>query len=201
MKVALYVVSDNAQLRGVDRYGLELLQSLVAIDHTNAYLVFYAPWQTWYPQAIQAPNVQMILLQPPRSPYLRIPWQAVVFPRILRHYQPDVVHLTYTMFVWQRLYKTVMTVHDVSEFPFPQKFHFLRAHARRLIARLAVRTVDQIVAVSNFTKNAILHHLHVEPDKITVVLEGVAPPEHIEKLDRLMRRAPKGPHLVENHGP
>jgi glycosyltransferase involved in cell wall biosynthesis len=171
-------VSDNAQLRGVDRYCLELLRALVALDPLNTYLVFYAPWQTWYPQAVQAPNVQMIRLQPPRSPYLRIPWQAVVLPRILRHYQPDVVHLTYTMFVWQRLYKTVMTVHDLSEFPLPQKFHFLRAHTRRLIARLAVRTVDHIVAVSHFTQEALLHYLRVDPDKIAVVLEGVTPQEH-----------------------
>ena len=189
MKIAIYVVNDNDKPRGLDRYCLELLKSLAALDHRNSYLVFYAPWQQCYPQALQASNVRMILLHPPRSHYCRIPWQAIIFPRILRRYEPDVLHLPYTTFIWQRRYRTVMTIHDLSEFPFPQKFNLLRAYARRIIARLAVRTADQIVAVSNYTKNEIFKILHIDKDKIKVVWEGVSQSDHrcVECANTLMK--------------
>jgi glycosyltransferase involved in cell wall biosynthesis len=178
MRIAINAVNANENLRGPDRYATELLKSLTSIDQRNSYLVFYAPWQGWYPEMLKAPNVHLVLLNPPRSPYLRIIWQALALPRILNKYHPDVVHLPNTIFMRRHKHRVIITIHDLAEFTFPEKLNTFRAYVRRILARAAARSADRIIAVSNYTKNEIRRILGIDSEKVRVVWEGVSIANH-----------------------
>lgn len=182
MRIAINAVNMNSNPRGPDRYLTELLKGLAQVDDRNTYLVFHAPWQKWFHAEIDSPRIELIEVRPPRTPYLRFPWQALVFPKIVRRYQPDIVHLPNTLFVPRRGFKLVVTIHDLAEFDFPEKFSRFRAAVRRRMVRASVRAADCVVAVSEYTRQEMLRRLPVEEDKIRVVLEGVdiTPPENVD---------------------
>lgn len=91
----------------------------------------------------------------------------------LKAYAPDVYHEP--NFVAPRLdLPTVITVHDLSCFRFPQ-YHpvdRVRFMQRRLPA--AIAAADRIIAVSEFTKREIVDYFGVAPGKIDVILEAAA---------------------------
>ena len=173
MRILVNAINDNATPRGPDRYLGELLQALAQVDRENEYVVLRAPWQTWYGDLMKAPNFRFVTLSAPRSRYLRIPWQVIVLPLILRRYRPDVVHLPNTILMWRNGFKVIMTIHDVAEFQFPEKFNRLRAYARRALAWAAGRAVDRIIAVSDYTKKTTVRALGIDPGLVIVVPEGV----------------------------
>lgn len=91
----------------------------------------------------------------------------------LRTHAPDVYHEP--NFVAPALdLPTVITVHDLSCFRFPQ-YHpvdRVRFMQRRLPA--AIAAADRIIAVSEFTKREIVDYFGVAPGKIDVILEAAA---------------------------
>jgi len=172
VKIAINAINDNDRLRGPDRYTLELVRALSQVAPEHDFLLFHAPWQGWYPGSLTAPNIRCVRMSAPRSPYLRWPWQAAVFPFLVRRYGPDVVHLPNTIFTVGLGRRVVVTFHDVAEFTFPEKFDTFRARVRRVAAWAAARTAGRIVAVSDFTKGEMVRFLGLRPERITVVLEG-----------------------------
>jgi len=69
----------------------------------------------------------------------------------------------------------VVTMHDMAVFDCPNTFSVqFGAWYRMLLPRLAQRT-RRIITVSAFVKERILAHTHVDPDKISVIPNGVSP--------------------------
>ena len=70
---------------------------------------------------------------------------------------------------------SVVTIHDVAFRTFPDMYH---AHDRFIYDqkwRYACRNADQIIAISECTKRDIIRYYGVNPDKISVVYQPVAP--------------------------
>jgi len=188
VRVAINAINDNDRLRGPDRYTMELVKALADAGPEHRFLLFHAPWQEWYPESLRASNIQCVRMSAPRSPYLRLPWQAAVFPLLVRRYRPDVIHLPNTIFTLGLGHRVVVTFHDVAEFTFPEKFNAFRARVRRVAARAAARAAGRLVAVSDFTKREMVRFLDVHPDRITVVLEGATAALHAGLNTEAIRR-------------
>lgn len=71
-------------------------------------------------------------------------------------------------------FKSVITVHDLAFLHWP---HFLTEDSARYYGQIdqAIERADHIIAVSESTKNDLVRHLGVAPDKITVVYEAANP--------------------------
>lgn len=175
MRIAINAINDNDLPRGPDRYLVELLKSIADIDHANSYIVFHAPWQNWYREVSCAANFHFVVLDAPRRRSLRVPWQALAFPAIVRRYRPDVIHLPNTILMWPIQCPVVMTIHDLAEFTFPEKFNLPRAWGRRFLAVAAARVAHRLIAVSDYTRQEIIRTLGTPAEKISVVREGVSP--------------------------
>lgn len=72
--------------------------------------------------------------------------------------------------------RLVVTIHDVIHLLFPRFARRTGAwfYARTMLST-AVKKATRIITVSHTTKNDILHHFSIDPDKIRVIYSGVAP--------------------------
>lgn len=69
--------------------------------------------------------------------------------------------------------KTVVTIHGLEYEFLPEYKKGLQSWYLPLSTQYAVRSANKIIAVSEFTKKQIVERLHVNPEKITVIYEGV----------------------------
>ena len=70
--------------------------------------------------------------------------------------------------------KKVITVHDLSFVKFPKLFSFAKRIYKQLMTPVSIRRADRIIAVSENTKKDIVKLFKIDPDKVTVVYNGVS---------------------------
>ncbi len=113
-------------------------------------------------------------------------WMQAVLPWELRRLDVDLCHFTNNVAsVWSPC-PTVLTVHDMSLWLYPQHHYLRRLLAMRPVIPLAVRRADAVIAVSRSTKRDIVRVLGVPETKVHVVYEAPGP---------AFRRLPSGPAL------
>ncbi len=173
--VLIDAINGNDQLRGPDRYLLGLLHGLATIDPATRYSVCHAPWQRAFATAGLSPNFEPIELRPPPAPVARVAWHATVFPRLVRRLAPDLVHLPNVIFAPGLGRPSVMTVHDLAHFRFPEKFR-RPVGLRRVMVRAAVRVPDLLIAVSDYTRREISERFPGLARRVRVVHEGAPEP-------------------------
>ena len=85
--------------------------------------------------------------------------------------------------------KLVVTVHDLIHWIFRKQFLSpLQQFYAGTMMRRTVKTSDHIIAVSRNTKNDLVKHFHADPEKITVIYEGVTPEYRELPSDELDRK-------------
>jgi glycosyltransferase involved in cell wall biosynthesis len=67
----------------------------------------------------------------------------------------------------------VLTIHDISFETHPEWFPWREGMRRRWITRQSARRAAQIVAVSGFTRDEIVTHLGVPPERVSVIWSGL----------------------------
>ena len=92
----------------------------------------------------------------------------------------------------KRKTKTVVTIHDVIPLIFPKDFPAgVRGKARFFLQRLAIRSVEAIIADSYNSKKDITKYLGIEPEKIHVIhlaADGAFKPQSKEKIARIKKK-------------
>lgn len=80
----------------------------------------------------------------------------------------------YNVPLWKGKTKLVVTIHDIIHWLFRKQFFspLQTAYAGFMLGR-AVKSADQIIAVSHHTKKDLLEHFHAPEAKITVIHQGV----------------------------
>lgn len=159
--------------KALDRYTRSLLNSLLTLDHQNTYLLFVddkAKVKEWEERA------NYFLLPPKKvlSDHLR-------FSRLIKSSNVDLVfHPDNTEF-FNCLPKSVVTLHDVIPWKFPQMILSLNPllRARQVLyfklQEAALRKASQIITVSQNSKKDINEILGIPEEKITVIYEGIEP--------------------------
>lgn len=167
------MITSNETLRGTDRYITEILHQLTIMDSTNQYFIFYAHWQKFV-KPFTASNFRFIQMVPPKGTLLRAFWQALIFPKVVKKYQLDVLHYTNPIPILKRYCPLVVTIHDLAEFVQPEKYGALKSYAKRLFVLLCVKKAHFIITVSDATRRTILGLLDCPPEFIDVTPEGIA---------------------------
>jgi glycosyltransferase involved in cell wall biosynthesis len=103
-------------------------------------------------------------------------WLLGYLPFRLARLAADVYHGPAVFLPLMKLgYRTVVTIHDLVSFLFPETVPRKYAVYMRLMTRLAVRSADRIIAVSNSTRDDLRRVLRVPDEKVVVIHEAVAP--------------------------
>jgi len=110
-----------------------------------------------------------------------IPWprfwtQGGLALEILKH-PPDVLFIpAHTLPVLRPgRVRTVVTIHGLEYEYLPQYYQFPQKLYLNKSTEYAVRHADRLIAVSNWTKTQLVERLQADPNKITVIHEGINP--------------------------
>ena len=160
---------------GVGAYAQRLIGGLATIDRRNHYTCLLAADGPRLPVAQS--NVDAWTTRISFEDHLLGDlWLLAYLPLRLRQLRTDVYHGTAVFLPHVKLgYRTVVTIHDLVSFLFPETVPRKYSLYMRLMTRLAARSADRIIAVSHATKTDLERTLHVPASKIVVIHEAVGP--------------------------
>lgn len=158
---------------GVGRYIRNLIRELAEIDKANSYVVFVRD-DYWEP-----PNERW------ERRIVDVPWHSIaeqiIMPWAFLRARLDLVHIPYfnvPIFYPGRL---IVTIHDLTilhfdtgkatTLPFP--LYRLRRLGYRIALAVGLARAKRIIAVSHATKQELIDHFPIDPEKIVVTYEGI----------------------------
>ena len=159
---------------GMDIVVLELIKNLQKIDHENEYFIFVAPGENDFLKETDNFNICEIDMK------LYPVWEQIGLVLTAKNMKLDMLHLTAnTAPLWTRI-PYILTLHDTITL---EQSSYLRQgktmyqwaghqYRRFVIPRAASRS-KHIITVSETEKQNIIHRLHIDPEKITVIHNGV----------------------------
>ncbi|MFO7166958.1 MAG: glycosyltransferase family 1 protein [Chloroflexota bacterium] len=175
---------------GVSNYVEALLAHLGQVDRSNRYTV-YTTRGLGAEQLNLPPNFRVRPSRLPTiNPRVRIPWEQLLAPALLRLGRADVYHGVLNVMPLACPVPAVVTIHDLSAFLFPHTFRRVNRTYTRWAIRVSCRRAAHLIAVSEFTKREIVRWMRVPPERITVTYDAVdarfAPPDPAE-VERFRR--------------
>lgn len=199
MRVVLNTVPLYGKGAGARTYTAQLLRALSASDADMEWLVALRPSESERLGLNRDARFRRLPIAspaaPPSAPGARFLWrnalEQAIIPLQARRY--DVLHYldSYGPVARPRGVPLALTVHDILPLTHPEYF---RPRSRRYLAPLMSRTIpraDAIMAISGATAQTLIDRLHVSPERIRVVHNGVEPlfrPAPAAEVARARRR-------------
>lgn len=179
MRIAFDVTPLCAPGGGVGTYTLHLLQHLGSDSEDNVLALAHRPVPSDTPLG-QGTELRWAGSGLPFGLNKTI-WMQTVLPWLLVRLRADVCHFTNSVASLWTPCPTVVTVHDMTLWLFPQHHYRRRLLAMRPFIPRAARRAAAVIAVSQATKEDIVRILGVEAGKVHVVHEAPAP--HFRPLE------------------
>ena len=190
MRIGIDYTAAARQGGGIGRYTRELVAALLRQEAQNRYAIFAAVGgldRDWRLEVARLrsliPDLQFRAL-PITDDWLHRLWQRLRLPipaEVITgpldiFYSPDFV-LPPTLHTT----RTLLTVHDLSFLHFPDAFvPSLREYLARVVPRSVARA-DRVLADSESTRDDLIAHFGVPPEKVQVLYSGVDARFHPEK--------------------
>jgi len=120
--------------------------------------------------------------QPSRFEYTAVPgrgnawWEQTRLPAAIAADPPDVLFAPAYSAPLRTRVPVVLTIHDISFETHPEWFGWREGARRRWLTRQAAQRAARIIAVSGFTRDEVVAHLRVPPDRVRVVWSGIRRP-------------------------
>lgn len=184
--------TSNFRRAGVSYYTEALLNHLGHIDHENRYSVYTTRGLTAPTLGLPQNFTVRSSMLPTINPRIRIPWEQCWAPLLLRATHADVYHGVLNVVPLICPVPSVVTIHDLSPFLFPETFRRVNRTYTRWAIRVAVRRASCILAVSEATKRDIVRWLLVPPERVVVTHNACEPafaPPDPARLADFRRRA------------
>ncbi|MBA3533641.1 MAG: glycosyltransferase family 4 protein [Ardenticatenales bacterium] len=135
-----------------------------------------------------------------RSPWGRLNktlWMQMLLPWQLSRLRPDVAHFTNSVAPLYAPCPTVITIHDMTLWLFPEHHYRRRLLAMRPFIPIAARRAGAIIAVSHSAKADIVRILGVPAEKVHVVYEAPPPAFRLLAPGPLLESVRREYHLPE----
>jgi glycosyltransferase involved in cell wall biosynthesis len=182
MKIA--ILGLTATSYGSHTYLKNLLPHLAQLDRSNQYEVFLPPSKANELDVRQANFRIHVPRRAPKSGALRVAWEQLIFPWILRARRVDAVYTTQNMAILLSPTPSIIIVQNVEPFfarQFPNPLHLkARLWLIRIMTEFSLRRSHGIIAISDWEKDFLVERFHLPPEKIMVsypgVTEGFRPP-------------------------
>ncbi|RRR75609.1 MAG: glycosyltransferase family 1 protein [Candidatus Viridilinea halotolerans] len=153
---------------GVSHYIEQLLLHLGQLDHTGRYSVYTT--RGLDQQALGLPPNFRVLPSrlPTINPRVRIPWEQMLAPLLLRHIRADLFHGVLNVAPLVCPVPSVITIHDLAFIRFPATFRAYNRTYLDFATRLSAQRASQILVVSEHTKREVVGLLGVPNERVVV---------------------------------
>lgn len=101
-------------------------------------------------------------------------WEQWALPRLLRRARADVLFSPAYSGPLRCPVPMVIALHDVSFAAHPEWFSWREGMRRRVLTRLAARRAARVLTLTRFSRDEIVKHLGVAPEKIEITHAGVS---------------------------
>lgn len=97
------------------------------------------------------------------------------------HQPGNIVHFPQIMgcnlMLWRPIHPAIATVHDLGSLELTEERQMLDPIARAILSLslAGLRKMDLLVTVSEFTRQSLIRHLGIHPDRVRTVLSGIDP--------------------------
>jgi glycosyltransferase involved in cell wall biosynthesis len=167
---------QNYRGAGINSYIYHLLQNLGRIDSEYRYSVFLPA------SVVQAKNGDFSLTHerlslcysrwPTHTPSVRILWEQLVQPVVLRRAGVDLLHAMAFVGPLASTCPFVVTIYDLSFLRFPEAFRPWNRWYLSRFTMLSARRARRVIAISQSTKRDVVQRLGVPADRVDVVYCG-----------------------------
>lgn len=166
---------------GISHYVEQVLIQLGQIDHSNHYSVYTTRGLDQHTLGLPD-NFRVIPSRfPTINPRVRIPWEQLLAPLLLRRSGADLFHGVHSVVPVSCPVPSVVTVHDLAFIRFPQTFRAYNRIYLDVATRLSVRRAARILVVSEHTRREVIGLLGVAPERVVVTPNAVR--EHFRPPD------------------
>jgi len=165
MKIAIVAL-------GIHNFGggrtatLNLLDNLLKLDQENSYLVILSAPEP----GLVARNLQQ-MIAPTKNRFLVRAWAQLVLPVKLRQY--DLIHFAKNMAILGVRIPTILTMYDLTTLIYPELLPKVDVWYWRKIQKHSLKGVNQVIAISETTKQDIRSFYGVDPTKISVIYPSI----------------------------
>jgi glycosyltransferase involved in cell wall biosynthesis len=175
------LVSFGASYRnaGISRYTYQLLDGLgrIATDLEFTAFINGAERKDAAGSDVgRARRIQLVADSANTSgPFGRIAWEQFTLPGQLKRLGADVFHAPANVLPRSVPCASVLTVHDLAFMRHPEFFRPTRRYYQRVLTRRSAKAATLIVAVSEHTKRDLVEFFPINPGKIHVIYNSIAP--------------------------
>jgi glycosyltransferase involved in cell wall biosynthesis len=170
MHVGINALAVAERPHGVGTYIKQLVAALAAIDSGEDYTVFAS--QSGRPH-LEAVAPKMRYEMAPANRPLRLLWEQVQLPRLVKARKVDVFHgATFTLPLWKTS-RQVVSIHDMTFHLTPERHIAAKRYYFQQMIPRACHQADAVIAISESTKRDLVALLGVGEKKIFVVHHGV----------------------------
>ncbi len=162
------------KLEGIGWFTYEHLQRIIRSHPGHDFFFIFD--RAWDKEFIFERNVHPVILEPPaRHPFLFYLWFEWRLPALLKKINADIL-LSPDGYIPLKLNIPVVNViHDINFHHHPKDFSFLvRKYYNYFFPKFAEKS-DHIVTVSEYSKKDIEQNYGIDPQKISVIYNGINP--------------------------
>jgi glycosyltransferase involved in cell wall biosynthesis len=159
-----------AERTGTERYSVELLGALAQIDRHNQYTLYC----NGLPPALPCVGPNFALRN---IPFPRL-WTHARLSLELQRHPPERLFVPAHVVPLLHPAHSIVTIHDLGYLAFPETHTFARRLELHLTTRWSTRAARQLIAISQATRNDLITHYSVAPEKIAVVYHGLGAQFH-----------------------
>ncbi len=159
------------KLEGIGWFTYESLRRIVKSHPEHK---FYFIFDREYDESfIFADNVTPIVIGPPaRHPILHYIWYEISIPRVLKKINPDIFISPDAFISLSSKYPDLIVIHDINFEHFPEHMPRLWRKYYKFFTPKYAKKASRIITVSEYSKNDIVDHYNINPDKVDIVFNG-----------------------------
>jgi glycosyltransferase involved in cell wall biosynthesis len=184
---------------GVSNYVEALLAHLGQIDNRNHYTIYTTRGLDGRALGLPPNFAVRPSRLPTINPRVRIPWEQLLAPALLRFGGADLFHGVLNVAPLFCPVPSVITIHDLAFLSFPQTFRRVNRAYLSWATRVSAKRAARILAVSEATKREIVRLLGIRPEKIVVTYDACEPrfvPPAPAALEAFRRRKGLPDHFI-----
>lgn len=173
MKIALNAIIASSTRTGTGHYAANLAKAMLQIEHENELIIYCKEeMQDWFRE--QANGKTSIVGTTIRTPEMRIFWEQTKLPQDLKRRDIDLLHsLAFTSPLLNNV-KTVVTVHDLAFYYYPETISFVKKLYYRPVFKRSIKSAQRVITVSETVRKELIDAFRLIPESVISVPEAVS---------------------------